>query len=100
MFICVCNHEPYGNYSPVKSQCIYIAINRQECQYNNYNTAITSITHYARVCTSLIRHVCVQTSMSVDEESLINSSFFLPTIDSAAFPVNPVVFLNGMLHYG
>ena len=53
MFICVCNHERYGSYSPVKSQCIYIAINRQECQYNNYNIAIISIAHYATALQSV-----------------------------------------------
>ena len=46
--------------------------------------------------------ILVEIGMSVDEEHLLHSLFkpvFLSTDDSAAFPVNPVVFLDGMLCY-
>ena len=46
--------------------------------------------------------ILVEIGMSADEEHLLHSLFepvFLSTDDSAAFPVNPVVFLDGMLCY-
>ena len=46
--------------------------------------------------------ILIEIRMSADEESLLHSSFelvFLSTDDSAAFPVNPVVFFNCMLCY-
>ena len=46
--------------------------------------------------------ILVEIGMSADEEHLLHSLFkpvFLSTGDSAAFPVNLVVFLDGMLCY-
>ena len=46
--------------------------------------------------------ILVEIGVFADEESLLHSSFepvFLSVDDSAAFPVNPVVFLNGVLCY-
>ena len=45
--------------------------------------------------------ILIEVGMSADEESLLHSSFepvLLSTDDSAASPVNPVVFLSAMLY--
>ena len=42
--------------------------------------------------------ILIEVGMGGDEESLLLSSF-KPVLSSATFPVNPVVFLNGVLRY-
>lgn len=49
-----------------------------------------------------VKSLIIKIGVSTDEESVLHSYFepvFLSTDDSAAFPINAVVFLNGMLCY-